>query len=144
MYSDLTDAQKADIIREYRGFMYLGTDPNQAAAVAARNVLVKTNRGWGGKKGGNAYAAALTTLVMAGEINLTDAKKADDPAEDPTIHYTDPDGYERTYNSQIQIRDKQYDVLTQVKVARDPEGVRWVVRPISEGVNAEYIQLHQL
>lgn len=72
MYANLTKVQKDSIIDVFRNAKRIAgyNDPCHFAAIAARNVLVKSNRGWSGKTGSNAFAAAIATLIMANEIRL--------------------------------------------------------------------------
>ena len=69
MYANVTEDQKAKIISEYRTFMISGaTNPDHGAMLAAHKVLAPRARSDNARY--NAYAAALATLVMAGEIKL--------------------------------------------------------------------------
>jgi len=68
-YSTLTPEQRAKVITDFRAAKPFATDMNHAVAIASER-LCKTNRGWNGKQGADAFAAGLATLVMAGEIQL--------------------------------------------------------------------------
>ena len=73
MYANLTQAQRDEIIKQFRGAKEIAgyDDPLHFTAIAAHNVLSKTTRALNGKKGSNAFAAALATLVMAKEISVS-------------------------------------------------------------------------
>ena len=71
MYSKITVQQIDAIIKRFEMARSMGaTDPAHAAAIAARDVLCKTDRQWDGKHGSEAYAAALTTLVHNKKIKV--------------------------------------------------------------------------
>ena len=64
MYAKMTDSQRDAVITSWTNAMYHATDPLHAAAIAARDVLVKSDRAWNGKQGADAFAAVVTTLVF--------------------------------------------------------------------------------
>ena len=71
MYADLTADQKSAIIDSFRDALRRGaTDARHAAVCAAHDVLEMPRRAWDGKKGSNAYAAALTVLVQEGIVRI--------------------------------------------------------------------------
>lgn len=69
MYANLTDTQKKRVMDEFDAVREQATDVGHAVAIAAFT-LVKTHRGWNGKVGDNAFAAALAILVMSGHVEL--------------------------------------------------------------------------
>ena len=69
MYANLTDDQRQSIIQEFDRAIG-NTDPKHASAIAAVNGLRIGNKAWNGKKGSNAWAAALAVLVMAGKLEV--------------------------------------------------------------------------
>jgi len=73
-YANLTEEQQDRIVDAFRYARDVGrSDPGHAAACAACNGLSLTTKQWNSKIGSDAFAAALTTLVMKGEINLSHA-----------------------------------------------------------------------
>lgn len=70
MYADLTEEQKLAILRKYDAALPLATDPAHAVVIASHDVLCPSIRGLNGKKGSNAFAAALATVVMADRVEL--------------------------------------------------------------------------
>ena len=70
MYANLSDEQRQRVIAEFDGVRAYATDVKHAVAIAARK-LVRTDRGWNGKAGTDAFAAALATLVMSGHVELS-------------------------------------------------------------------------
>lgn len=69
MYANLSDEQKQRVKDEFDAVREQATDVRHAVAIAASK-LVKTSRGWNGKAGDNAFAAALAVLVMSGHVEL--------------------------------------------------------------------------
>jgi len=79
-YAFLTDSQKLAIQDAYQEYMRVTPDPEHvdvghAVACAANTGLKLTGREWNGEQGGEAFAAALTFLVMSGAIKLSDTGK---------------------------------------------------------------------
>ncbi len=72
MYANLTREQRDAIKSHYLGFREFATDPGHAVACAAHDVLCSANRAWNGKRGADAFAAALASLVMDKVVKLSD------------------------------------------------------------------------
>ncbi len=70
MYANLTADQKAAIRQQFTAAIQMKADTAQAVSIAASQGLRMTDRQWNGKAGSNAFAAALATLVMAGDVTL--------------------------------------------------------------------------
>ena len=86
MYANLTNDQKSAIRLQYRAAIQMNNGhTEQAVAVAADNGLRLTVRQWNGKAGANAFAAALATLVMAGDVKIADHSDANNQVSAPTI-----------------------------------------------------------
>lgn len=72
MYANLTREQRDKLIEHYNGFRHFACDAGHAVACAAHDVLCPANRAWNGKRGADAFAAALASLVMDKIIEIKD------------------------------------------------------------------------
>jgi hypothetical protein len=76
-YAKITETQKQELIKQYRYARRMGSDVGHAVTCAAHNALCNySSRAWQSQKGTNSFAAAMATLMIAGEIKLVDAKVA--------------------------------------------------------------------
>lgn len=80
MYANLTNDQRAAIRSAYKraAAMCRCPDVQHHVAIAAMEVLSPHKRGWNGKKGSNAFAAAMTSLVFGGVLTLAESPEPTD------------------------------------------------------------------
>ena len=72
MYANITDDQRANILKEFDWTIKMnGGDFFHAAASAAKHGLNLSDRQWNSKIGTNAYAAACVIIIMSGRVQLT-------------------------------------------------------------------------
>lgn len=71
-YSNITEEQKAEILKElenYKQMNPLGSTGHAAACIAS-SVFRLTTRQWNSKVGADAFSATLAVLAMNGKVNL--------------------------------------------------------------------------
>lgn len=69
-YASLSDEEHLAIRWNYNEARRWNAPIGQAIAIAAKATFKFTDRGWNGKKGSNAFAAACAALIMAKDLPM--------------------------------------------------------------------------
>ncbi|MGH7376140.1 MAG: hypothetical protein ACREKK_01800, partial [Candidatus Methylomirabilales bacterium] len=69
-YATLTDAEREAIVTAYRRAREFTGDPLHAAAIAAREVLIRSDKEWNTARGSDAFGAAVAVLAFRKTIKV--------------------------------------------------------------------------
>ncbi len=72
-YSQLTEAQRRAVVEAYTRARQFTPDPLHAAAIAAREVLVRDDREWNSARGSDAFGAAVAVLAYRKAMQVNPA-----------------------------------------------------------------------
>lgn len=74
-YSQLTETQRAELVAAYKRARQFTGDPLHAAAIAAREVLIRSDKEWNTARGSDAFGAAVGVLAFRKALKVNPAAR---------------------------------------------------------------------